>query len=79
MSIPIPLSENTSNTHQASGPYQHFLCVYLQHSRVLSNAEIFTALPTLTFFIELVAFVPMPFPFFWARATSVFLKRNQIE
>ena len=59
MSIPIPLSENTSNTHQASGPYQHFLCVYLQHSRVLSNAEIFTALPTLTFFIELVAFVPM--------------------
>lgn len=73
----IPFFENTSNTDQASGSYQYLSCVYRQHGRVLRNAEIFTALPTLALFIELIAFVAMPLPFLWARAAPVFLERNQ--
>lgn len=63
--------------YQGSGTYQLFLCAYLQHGGIFSQAEIFTALPVFTLFIELVTFVPMPLPFFWARATSVSLEENK--
>lgn len=57
--------------HCRCGRAQLFLSAYLQHGGVVSQAEIFTALPVFTLSIELVAFVPMPLPFFWARTASV--------
>lgn len=63
--------------YQGSGTYQLFLCAYLQHGGIFSQAEIFTALPVFALFIELVTFVLMPPPFIWARAASVSLEENK--
>lgn len=57
--------------HCHCGRAQLFLCAYLQHGGIVSQAEVFTTLPVLTFFIELVTFVSIPLPFFWARTASM--------
>lgn len=57
--------------HCHCGRAQLFLCAYLQHGGIFSQAEVLTTLPAFALFIELVAFVPMPLPFFWARTASV--------